>query len=233
MMAKNSQDVDVLGKIKEFNKEEQSKESLEKFKQFKDVLKMKLFRHYLKTNYLVKNLLLFMLSFIISNFTSICYFVMILNHIISASIFSLFYPLSIFLYALLENPRPSFFYWVVCIYYTLCIILIKFIIQIKVLPLIINEKGKTTYKEGIQDNLYNYKFGFKYCDSTFSGEFCIYILFDMITLLCLLINRNLLICEGLWNKREHEIENLYQASERIAIYQTKKYKNKSECHKRD
>ena len=38
-----------------------------------------------------------------------------------------------------------------------------------------------------------------------------------------------MITEGLWFKREEEIENIYEASERISIYKTKKYNNKFEA----
>ena len=232
-----SSDIDVLGKLKHFaQKSIRDNEKIDekknyKFKQFEEILGMKVFKNYLTKQYLINNIFLFLQSFFIYHFTAICYATMILNHIISASVFTLFYPLSVFLYALLEYPRPKKFYWIICIYYTLFIILAKFIIQIKVITFLIPDESKKTgtevYKEMI-DYLYRYKFGFKYCDGTFSGEFFYYIIFDIITLTNLLINRNLLISDGLWDKREHEIENIYQASERIAIYQTKKYDNKSD-----
>ena len=88
--------------------------------------------------------------------------------------------------------------------------------------MILDEK---VYKELI-DNLYNYRIGFRYFSSSFSSEFIKYIFFDALIIICVLINRNLLISKGLWFKREEEIENIYEASERIAIYGKKKYSNK-------
>ena len=48
----------------------------------------------------------------------VCYFAMILNHLVSASLLSLFYPVSVFLWALLSVPRPAKTYWITVITYT-------------------------------------------------------------------------------------------------------------------
>ena len=45
-------------------------------------------------------------------------------------------------------------------------------------------------------------------------------------IICVLVNRDLLISEGLWFQREDEIENIYEASERITIYGQKTYTSK-------
>ena len=147
---------------------------------------------------------------------------MILDHMLSGSIITIVYPLSIFCYALLEYPRPKKYYWILVLYYTFIIMCAKFFIQLKIILMILEED---TYKELI-DNLYHYRIGFRYFTHSFSGEFMKYIFFDALIIICVLINRNLLISEGLWFKREEEIENIYEASERIAIYGQKKYSSK-------
>ena len=48
----------------------------------------------------------------------VCYFAMILNHMVSASLLSLAYPLSVFLWAMLSVPRPTKTYWITIITYT-------------------------------------------------------------------------------------------------------------------
>jgi hypothetical protein len=65
-------------------------------------------------------------------------------------------------------------------------------------------------------DLYNYKVGFKIYESNFSSDFFTYILYDALVLIFLLINDYLLVSKGIWNKREQEIENIYQAMERVA-----------------
>ena len=237
---KKSEDVDILGFFKQkiqkekeereqYEKEEQIKELREryKFKQFEELLETNLFKKYLTKIYLLQNVFYLSLSFFIHNFNTICYISMILNHIMSASISSLFYPLSIFCFALIEYPRPQKNYWLVCLYYTVFLILIKFVLQQKVITIIV---GEEEYKN-IIDILYHYKIGFRYHESLFTLKFVRYIIFDILTLLTILINRNLLITDGIWYKREQEIENIYEASERIAIYQTKTYENKIDAIK--
>ena len=158
-----------------------------------------------------------------NNFTWFCYFFMILDHMVSGSLISLIYPLSIFCYALLEYPRPKKYYWMVIIVYTMIIMFIKFIIQllkvifcsIKIYDLADEDKDLNTFKDGYKElitKLDYYRIGFKYFDSTASRSFIIYILFDALIIFSILINRNLLISEGLWFKREEEIENIYEAS---------------------
>ena len=193
-----------------------------KLKQFEEVLETNLFKEYLKKSYFIRYIILYLQTFFIKNFNWICYFFMILNHMFSSSIITLAYPLSIFCYALLEYPRPKKIYWILVLYYTFIIMCAKFFIQLKIILMILKEE---TYIQLI-DNLYHYRIGFRYFSSSFSSEFMIYIFFDALIIICVLINRNLLISEGLWFKREEEIENIYEASERITIYGKKKYSNK-------
>lgn len=55
---------------------------------------------------------------ILSQSELVCYFLMILTHLLSASILSLPLPLSVFLWSLLCIPRPPHTYWITCITYT-------------------------------------------------------------------------------------------------------------------
>ena len=191
-------------------------------KQFEEVLETKLFKKYLTKMYFIQYIIIYLQTFFINNFNAVCYFVMILDHMISSSVITLIYPLSIFCYALLEYPRPKKIYWILVLYYTFIIISSKFILQLKIILVILKED---IYKSLI-DNLYNNRIGYKYYDSSFSPEFMKYIFFDALIIICVLINRNLLISDGLWFKREEEVETIYEASERITIYGKKKYSSK-------
>ena len=93
----------------------------------------KLFKRYLKTGYLLEHILIHIQAIFINNFTWVCYFFMILDHMKSSSIITLIYPLSIFCYALLEYPRPKKNYWIACLIYTMIIMFIKFIIHLNIL----------------------------------------------------------------------------------------------------
>ena len=59
-----------------------------------------------------------LLEALMSRSEIVCYFAMILNHMVSASLLSLAYPLSVFLWAMLSVPRPTKTYWVTIITYT-------------------------------------------------------------------------------------------------------------------
>ena len=181
-----------------------------KFKSLDKFKSDKLFVKYLKAGYIIRSILKDCFSFFSNNFHWVCYGVMILDHIMSASVLSLFYPLSIFCYAIMEYPRPKRGYWSFCFIYTVILSTIKFIIQQKFLTT--NEN----YSAFI-NNLDKLKFGLKICESTFSKDFFIYIVFDSLVLIILLINDYLLVSKGLFKKREQQIESIYQAMERIAI----------------
>ena len=181
-----------------------------KFKKLEKFMTSKIFVKYLKTSYILLSILKDCIAFCSNNFHWVCYAAMLLNHIASSSIISLFYPLSIFCYALLEYPRPPQGYWSFCFIYTVSISTLKFAIQLKFLS--DNDK----FNELIESTAH-YKLGLKICNSTFSRDFFIYILFDSFVLIILLINNYLLVAKGLYLKREQEIENIYQAMERIAM----------------
>ena len=54
----------------------------------------------------------------VSKSEMLCYFVIILNHMMSASFLSLILPILIFLWAMLSVPRPSKRFWMTAIIYT-------------------------------------------------------------------------------------------------------------------
>ena len=184
-----------------------------KFRQFYDLLELKLFRIYLRRTYLIESIILKLKSFISNNFDYFTYLIMILDHIYNCSILSMFYPLSVFCYALLENPRPKKTYWQICHYYTIFILVAKFIFQLKLFNSIMDSND---YRDFVS-YLYNYKIGIRYIDEGFNSEFFKYIALDSVLLLMLSLNKNILIANGLWYQREEEIENIYLASERLEI----------------
>ena len=213
-------------KEKEFlNKKHWIDKRLPKYSKFiKISQKNNYFSEYLSKSYLILSILKDFFSLLSNNFHWLCYFIMILNHVMSNSIISLFYPISIFCFAIMEYPRPRKTYWHICFIYTIIFLVIKFIIQLQIWQRI------PTYKKGIKV-LENYKIGIKLYESNFSKGFFVYILFDALVLIFLLINNYLLVFAGLYDNREQEIENIFQANERIAKYKDKELKTIDEIKK--
>ena len=88
---------------------------------------------------------------LISNSEVVCYFAMILNHLVTASILTMFYPISVFLWAMLSVPRPTKAYWVTIITYTevkLSILLLYFDTDKYTKFLFTAEKKNTCRKRG-------------------------------------------------------------------------------------
>ena len=199
-------------KLKEENEEKNEKIldfKNEKFKQFESILTSKLFVKYLKTSYIIKCIFREIYNYFLLNFHWLCYLMMLISHMVSASILTLFYPLTIFCYAILEYPRPKKFYWRIVLFYTVFLLIIKFIIHIELL------RSNKSFSDFIT-KLTNYKIGLKIYESSFSPEFFLYIFCDALVLVFLLINDYLLVSRGIWLKREQEIETIYQANKRIA-----------------
>ena len=206
-------------KDKQEEKEEEYKVDLtqHKFIVLEKFIKTELFQKYLKTSYIIKCIINDFIAFCIKKFHFLCYLVMILDHIKMSSLISLFYPLSIFCFALIEYPRPTKNYWNLCLTYSIIILSVKCFLQLELLVIIFEKVGgDEDLYTNMLEKLEPYKIGLKYTESTFSYEFFKYIAFDSLVIIFLLINNYLLISNGQWDKREQEIENVYQAMMRVA-----------------
>ena len=143
----------------------------------------------------------------VTYFDYLCYFIMILNHIFCGSYLSMLYPLS-FCFALLENPRPKYYIWNIWIGCTVALIVIKNIVQLPSFTII------TGYKDYV-NILERYNIGIRFFEDTFTIEYFKYIVFDGVVLITLLIEKYFLIMQGLWEKRETEIEDIISGIKRV------------------
>uniref|UniRef100_A0A673GY89 Piezo-type mechanosensitive ion channel component 2-like n=1 Tax=Sinocyclocheilus rhinocerous TaxID=307959 RepID=A0A673GY89_9TELE len=73
-------------------------------------------------------------SMLVAHSQMVCYLVIILNHVISASVATLVLPILIFLWAMLSVPRPSKRFWMTAIVYTEVTIVIKYFFQFGFFP---------------------------------------------------------------------------------------------------
>ncbi|XP_006868752.1 PREDICTED: piezo-type mechanosensitive ion channel component 2 [Chrysochloris asiatica] len=134
-------------------------------------------------------LLLFyaMYNTLVARSEMVCYFVIILNHMVSASMITLVLPILIFLWAMLSVPRPSRRFWMMAIIYTEVAIVVKYFFQFGFFPWNKNvelNKDKPYHPPNI--------IGVEKKEG--------YVLYDLIQLLALFFHRSILKCHGLWDE---------------------------------
>uniref|UniRef100_A0A8C9TX84 Piezo type mechanosensitive ion channel component 2 n=1 Tax=Scleropages formosus TaxID=113540 RepID=A0A8C9TX84_SCLFO len=113
----------------------------------------------------------------------VCYLVIILNHMISASMATLVLPILIFLWAMLSVPRPSKRFWMTAIVYTE---VVHYFFQFGFFPFNQNisvDKSKPYHPPNI--------IGIEKKDG--------YVHYDLVQLLALFFHRSILKCHGLWD----------------------------------
>uniref|UniRef100_A0A8B9N1I7 Piezo-type mechanosensitive ion channel component n=1 Tax=Accipiter nisus TaxID=211598 RepID=A0A8B9N1I7_9AVES len=118
----------------------------------------------------------------------LCYFIIILNNMVTASVISLFLPILVFLWAMLSIPRPSKRFWMTAIIFTEVMVVVKYLFQFGFFPwngytMLVRNEGKPFFPPRI--------LGLEKTDR--------YIKYDLIQLLALFFHRSLLLSYGLWD----------------------------------
>ncbi|XP_076989388.1 piezo-type mechanosensitive ion channel component 1 isoform X2 [Tamandua tetradactyla] len=121
----------------------------------------------------------------------LCYFVIILNHMVTASAASLVLPVLVFLWAMLSTPRPSKRFWMTAIVFTEVMVLAKYLFQFGFFPwnsyaVLRRYENKPYFPPRI--------LGLEKADG--------YIKYDLLQLMTLFFHRSQLLCYGLWDHEE-------------------------------
>uniref|UniRef100_A0A8B9KTY8 Piezo type mechanosensitive ion channel component 2 n=1 Tax=Astyanax mexicanus TaxID=7994 RepID=A0A8B9KTY8_ASTMX len=117
----------------------------------------------------------------VSQSEMLCYFVIILNHIVSASLLTLFLPILIFLWAMMSVPRPTKRFWMTAIIYTEITVVVKYFFQFGFFPWTSSAyRGINAERPFALPNIV----GVEKKDG--------YVLFDLIQLLALFFHRSIL-----------------------------------------
>ncbi|XP_027702292.1 piezo-type mechanosensitive ion channel component 1 isoform X2 [Vombatus ursinus] len=129
--------------------------------------------------------------FVVAHSELVCYFIIILNNMVTASIASLVLPVLVFLWAMLSIPRPSKRFWMTAIIFTEVMVVIKYLFQFGFFPwnsssVLRRYENKPYFAPRI--------LGLEKTDS--------YIKYDLVQLLALFFHRSLLLCYGLWDHEE-------------------------------
>ncbi|KAG1930554.1 piezo-type mechanosensitive ion channel component [Pimephales promelas] len=126
-------------------------------------------------------------NLLVAHSEMVCYLVIILNHMISASMATLVLPILIFLWAMLSVPRPSKRFWMTAIVYTEVTIVIKYFFQFSFFP----------FNQNVEVNQMK-----PYHPPNILGieKKEGYVHYDLVQLLILFFHRSILKCHGLWDE---------------------------------
>ncbi|XP_066558966.1 piezo-type mechanosensitive ion channel component 2 [Amia ocellicauda] len=139
----------------------------------------------------------------VSKSEMLCYFVIILNHMVSASLLTLVLPVLIFLWAMLSVPRPTKRFWMTAIIYTELTVVVKYFFQFGFFPWTSSAyRGINAERPFALPNI----IGVEKKDG--------YVLFDLGQLLALFFHRSILKCHGLWDMKEVEMPDFFKKLKR-------------------
>ncbi|XP_062845952.1 piezo-type mechanosensitive ion channel component 1 isoform X2 [Trichomycterus rosablanca] len=119
----------------------------------------------------------------------VCYFIIVLNNVVTASVISLVLPVLVFLWAMLSVPRPSKHFWMTAIIYTEVMVVLKYLFQFGFFP------WNSEYELRLNENKPYFPpriLGLEKTDN--------YIRYDLVQLLALFFHRSLLQRYGLWDQ---------------------------------
>ena len=142
--------------------------------------------------------------------------------IMNGSILSLVYPISIFIYALLEEKRPRKGYWLFILNFTAVVLIFKFLFQTYPISTWVSgsfiPEGKdrvTPSINSVNDILMTLRFGLESLDNS-GRNFIKFFIFECLILLTVTLHILVLIFGGLWSQREVDAETIDAAANRIA-----------------
>ncbi|XP_039764794.1 piezo-type mechanosensitive ion channel component isoform X2 [Pararge aegeria] len=129
---------------------------------------------------------------ILAHTNIVCYIMVFINQIQSATILSIPLPLMVFLWGTLTIPRPTKTFWVTLIAYTEVIVLIKSMFQFEILPW--NQKAIPANMPFTAPRIIGIERKYNYA------------LYDLLLLLIIFLHRFMLKSLGLWKESTPEVE---------------------------
>ncbi|XP_043565936.1 piezo-type mechanosensitive ion channel component 2-like, partial [Chiloscyllium plagiosum] len=153
----------------------------------------------------------------VSQSDMLCYFVMILNHMVSASVLTMVLPILVFLWAMLSVPRPKKRFWMLAILYTEITVVVKYCFQFGFFPW-----TSTSYR------MYYFNQPFYLPNIIGIEKKDGYVHYDLIQLLALFLHRSILKCHGLWDShdavKEQHFEKMHKQRDHQNLGETQEGK---------
>ncbi|XP_040034623.2 piezo-type mechanosensitive ion channel component 1 [Gasterosteus aculeatus] len=145
-------------------------------------------REFYKNQNRLLKLLFALHDLLAANSELVCYFIIVVNNGVSASVISLVLPILVFLWAMLAVPRPTKRFWMTAIVYTEVMVVVKYLFQFGFFP------WNSVYEMTLNEDKPFFPpriLGLEKTDN--------YIRYDLLQLLALFFHRSLLMRYGLWD----------------------------------
>ena len=194
------------------------------YKELKEAIRQDFFNNYCSKKRIFLIILKSIFNFFLDNFEYTVFIFMILNHLIYGAATSLVFSFLVFIFGIIQYPRPSKVYWKITLIYCTIIIFLKFVFQLNVWNNV--EQFQNTIN--IENNPIGFFaiFGIYKLGSYKLVNFFYYVIFDFLILIALIMNQFILIRKGLWYMTESDYETITDANNRIIKFNMSKKVNK-------
>jgi hypothetical protein len=145
---------------------------------------------------------------LISQTQNLIYFSMIASMYMNAGIISVFYPLTVFGYALLEEARPHRRYWEAVRSYTVCVLMFKFALNLSIFDSIIQSDAFNSVSAYIKIGIYEY---------TNLWDLTLYMMPEILIISFIMLNEIKLKLLGLYYENEMEVESIQEGIQRNIV----------------
>ena len=195
------------------------------YKELKEEIRQDFFNNYCSKKKIIFIIIKSIFNFFFDNFEYTVYIFMLLNHLIYGAATSLVFSFLVFIFGVIQYPRPSKLFWKITLIYSTIIIFLKFVFQLNVW----NNLEKFQNLINIENNPIGFFaiMGIYKLGSYEFVNFFYYVIFDFLILIVLIMNQFILIRKGLWYMTESDYETITDANDRIIKHNMGKKLNKT------